>query len=158
MNCAGGESDVDFVFFKNFENGEVDVLLGVHVLVVVTSGDVVDDFEVEARVTKFMKVGAVKIGVLLIFYNLLDLFWNFFEFFEWSVVGDADGKHDPALVHAFEVLNLTTGEDSIGENQFFALESLDASGFDADFFDSAWLVVDDYKIADFERLVKVNGK
>jgi len=157
-DSLSGEREFDFFFLEYFFDCVIDCLLGIEVFDVVWAFHKVDDFEVQAERSVILKMDSLELNVVAFFNNFFNKCWDFFQFLQRGVVGNADSEDDPAVLHFLEISKTATGNFLVGDDELFALQEFHTSGFHADVSDGPFVVANDDIVADFKGSVKINRK
>src|SRR5690606_34397675 len=138
---------------QGFQQLQVDLFLGVHVIVVAGGLHDMHDLEGQLALVEGEEMGTVELGVLHAVDDALYLHADLAHLVHRSLRADAEGEDDPPGIHALVVVHGLAEQVGVGNNDLLAAQGADPGGLQADMFDGAGDVAEDHEVADLEGLV-----
>ena len=108
MESLGRECELDSLVLEPTEEVQVDRLLYIHVRGVVRDRHEEDGLDVERKVPKTLEVTPIEPNLALAFDHLPNDSRRGLQLLGGGVVGQAEGKDHPALLHSFVISDSAT--------------------------------------------------
>src|SRR3989338_558003 len=94
-------SKLDFFLFEFLQQLKIDLLLNFHINIIISAQHIINDFNIQTKISESLKMSSVKNGPLDTFNDFADNNRNFTELFEGSLVNDPKLKKNAAPFHSF---------------------------------------------------------
>src|SRR5690606_6933014 len=145
-------------FLEPVDQGQIDLLLDIHVPVVVGRLHDVDHLVSHPAFIEGKKMGAIKFHLIQSVDDALYQLANLTRLIARRVVGDAEREDDAAGSHALIVVHDLPEQISVRADHLLAAQRAYAGAFQPDVLNGAGHRPKHHEIADLERLVDTDGQ
>src|SRR5690606_26736331 len=140
------------------QDGQIDLLLQVHVDVVVGTQYVIHDFEFQAARHELQQMGSIEAGKLHAFYGFTHVLHNRLDLAVVGAVGNDKAECDAAQLHALVVLDGLLEQLGVGANDLFSTQAANACGLEPNVLNAPGNVAHYNEVAWLERFVQTDGR